>query len=357
MKKRFSEDQIHKILKESESGISTPELCRKYGISGNTFYRWRSKYGGLELNDLKRMKTLEEENSRLKKLYAELALENEAIKDVTRKKVVSREQKREALLLIKTRLGERKSCRLLQISRTGFRHRSRLQDKNMELKDRILTLAYKHKRAGYRQIHDFIRQEERVNHKRIYRLYSALGLKYRIKPKRKRVSLPAIPKIVPKKPEERWSMDFMSDSLYSGRKFRILNIIDDFGRFAVATQVEFSITSERLVRILNEVSEVRSLPKQIVVDNGPEFTSKAFLRWSFEKGVDIHFITPGKPTENAFIESFNGKMRNECLNENWFKNIEEAQRLVEDWRNFYNSERPHSSLGGLTPEEYLRRSA
>ncbi|AXR59553.1 IS3 family transposase [Leptospira mayottensis] len=271
--------------------------------------------------------------------------------------MVSREQKREALLLIKTRLGERKSCRLLQISRTGFRHRSRLQDKNMELKDRILTLAYKHKRAGYRQIHDFIRQEERVNHKRIYRLYSALGLKYRIKPKRKRVSLPAIPKIVPKKPEERWSMDFMSDSLYSGRKFRILNIIDDFGRFAVATQVEFSITSERLVRILNEVSEVRSLPKQIVVDNGPEFTSKAFLRWAFEKGVDIHFITPGKPTENAFIESFNGKMRNECLNENWFKNIEEAQRLVEDWRNFYNSERPHSSLGGLTPEEYLRRSA
>ncbi|MCL8268730.1 IS3 family transposase [Leptospira weilii] len=357
MKKRFSEDQIHKILKESESGASTSDVCRKYGISGNTFYRWRSKYGGLELSDLKRMKTLEEENSKLKKLYAELALENEAIKDVTRKKVVSREQKREAVMLIKTKLGERKSCRLLQISRTVFRYRCGLQDKNKELKDRIRSLAYKHRRAGYRQIHSFIRQGEHVNHKRIYRLYSELGLKYRIKRKRKRLSLPTVPKIVPKKSEERWSMDFMSDSLYSGRRFRILNIIDDFGRFAVVTKAEFSITSERLVRILNEVSEVRSLPKQIVVDNGPEFTSKTFLRWAFEKRVDIHFITPGKPTENAFIESFNGKMRNECLNENWFKDIEEARRLIEEWRIFYNSERPHSSLGGLTPEEYLRRSA
>ncbi|EMF89066.1 putative insertion element IS407 [Leptospira santarosai str. ST188] len=271
--------------------------------------------------------------------------------------MVSREQKREAIMLIKTKLGERKSCRLLQMSRTGFRHRFKVLNKDRELKDRILSLAYKHKRAGYRQIHDFIRQEERVNHKRIYRLYSELDLKYRIKPKRKRLSLPTIPKIVPKKSQERWSMDFMSDSLYSGRRFRILNIIDDFGRFAVATEAEFSITSERLVRILNEVSEVHSLPKQIVVDNGPEFTSKVFLRWAFEKGVDIHFITPGKPTENAFIESFNGKMRNECLNENWFKDIEEAKRLIEDWRNFYNSERPHSSLGGLTPEEYLGRSA
>lgn len=356
MKKRFSEDQIHKILKESESGASTSDVCRKYGISGNTFYRWRSKYGGLELSDLKRMKTLEEENSKLKKLYAELALENEAIKMLLEKKWC-REQKREAVMLIKTKLGERKSCRLLQISRTVFRYRCGLQDKNKELKDRIRSLAYKHRRAGYRQIHSFIRQGEHVNHKRIYRLYSELGLKYRIKRKQKRLSLPTVPKIVPKKSEERWSMDFMSDSLYSGRKFRILNIIDDFGRFAVVTKAEFSITSERLVRILNEVSEVRSLPKQIVVDNGPEFTSKTFLRWAFEKRVDIHFITPGKPTENAFIESVNGKMRNECLNENWFKDIEEARRLIEEWRIFYNSERPHSSLGGLTPEEYLRRSA
>ncbi len=156
--------------------------------------------------------------------------------------MVSREQKQEAILLIKTQLGERRSCRLLQISRTGFHHRSRLQDKNRELKDRILFLAYKYKRAGYRQIHNFIRKEECVNHKRIYRLYSELGLKYRIRPKRKRLSLPTVSKIVPKKSEERWSMDFMSDSLYSGRRFRILNIIDDFGRFAVAAKVEFSIT-------------------------------------------------------------------------------------------------------------------
>ncbi|MFB5754236.1 integrase core domain-containing protein [Leptospira kirschneri] len=160
-----------------------------------------------------------------------------------------------------------------------------------------------------------------------------------------------------KAPRERWSMDFMSDSLYSGRRFRILNIIDDYGRLSIATQPEFSIPSERVIKILNEAIEVYGLPKQIVVDNGPEFTSKSFLNWALEQKIDIHFTTPGKPTENAFIESFNGKMRNECLNENWFKNIEEARCLVEVWRNFYNSVRPHSSLGGLTPEEYLTRSA
>ncbi|MDV6237901.1 integrase core domain-containing protein, partial [Leptospira ellisii] len=131
----------------------------------------------------------------------------------------------------------------------------------------------------------------------------------------------------------------------------------EYYHYTLICKSELSITSERLVRILNEVSETYELPKQIVVDNGPEFTSKTFLRWAFEKGVDIHFITPGKPTENAFIESFNGKMRNECLNENWFKNLEQAEQIIQEWRNFYNSERPHSSLGGLTPEEYLRRSA
>ncbi|MDI7166174.1 IS3 family transposase [Leptospira santarosai] len=270
---------------------------------------------------------------------------------------MSREQKQKAIEFIKPKLGERKSCRILNVSRTGFRHKSKLFEKDKDLKDRIRELAYRHKRAGYRQIHAFIRKEERVNRKRIYRLYSELGLKYRIKRKRKRISLPSVPKIVPNNSGERWSMDFMSDSLYSGRKFRILNIIDDCRRLEIATRGEFSITAEKLIRILNEVSETYNLPKQIVVDNGPEFTSKTFLRWAFEKGVDIHFITPGKPTENAFIESFNGKMRNECLNENWFKNLEEAQRLIEDWRNFYNLERPHSSLGGLTPEEYLRRTA
>nr|WP_232397964.1 integrase core domain-containing protein [Leptospira kirschneri] len=181
-----------------------------------------------------------------------------------------------------------------------------------------------------------------------------LGLKYRIKRKHKRLSLPTVPKLLPKAPGERWSME---DSLYSGRRFRILNIIDDYGRLSIATQPEFSIPSERVIKILNKAIKVYGLPKQIVVDNGPEFTSKSFLSWALEQKIDIHFTTPGKPTENAFIESFNGKMRNECLNENWFKNIEEARCLVEVWRNFYNSARPHSSLGGLTPEEYLTRSA
>ncbi|EMO15019.1 transposase, partial [Leptospira santarosai str. CBC523] len=186
MKKRFSEEQIHKVLKESESGISTPEVCRKYGISGNTFYRWRSKYGGMELSELKRMKSLEEENGKLKSFTQNKPWSLKRLRCYL-KKVVSREQKQEAIMLIKPKLGERKSCRLLKVSRTGFRNRFKFFDKDKDLKERIRELAYKHKRAGYRQIHDFIRKEERVNHKRIYRLYVELGLKYRIKRKRKRL--------------------------------------------------------------------------------------------------------------------------------------------------------------------------
>uniref|UniRef100_UPI0030B86FE3 integrase core domain-containing protein n=1 Tax=Leptospira sanjuanensis TaxID=2879643 RepID=UPI0030B86FE3 len=154
-----------------------------------------------------------------------------------------------------------------------------------------------------------------------------MGLKYRIKRKRKKLSLLTIPKIVSKNPGERRSMDFMSDTLYSGRKFGILNIIDDCGRLAIAARSEFLITAGELIGILNEASESYSLLKQIFVDNVPEFTSKTFLKWASDQRIDIHFTTPEKLTEDAFIESFNGKMRNECLNENWFKNIEEASSL------------------------------
>ncbi|EMM88492.1 HTH-like domain protein [Leptospira santarosai str. 2000027870] len=190
---------------------------------------------------------------------------------------VSLEQKREAILLIQPQLGERKFCRILNVSRTGFLNRFKFFDKDKDLKERIRELAYKYKRAGYRQIHNFIRKEERVNHKRIYRLYVELGLKYRIKRKRKRLPLPTVPKLLPKAFGERWSMDFMSDSLYSPITFRILNIIHDYGSLVIAAKPEFSIPSERAVRILNETIEVYGLPKQIVVDNGPEFTSKSFL--------------------------------------------------------------------------------
>jgi len=184
-----------------------------------------------------------------------------------------------------------------------------------------------------------------------------MGLKYRIKNRKKRIHLNQIPIRLPNNSNIRWSMDFMSDSLYDGRKFRILNIIDDFSREAVQMKVGFSITGFHLVRIFEEIKSYRKLPDQIVVDNGPEFTSKIFLRWASENNVDIHFIEKGKPTQNAFVESFNGKVRTECLNEHWFRNIYEAENIIENWRTYFNTERPHSSLNGLSPLEYLEKTA
>jgi len=269
--------------------------------------------------------------------------------------VVSRSQKKEAAKLVTPVIGERRACKITGISRTAYRHKKMIKDQ--ELRNLIYEIAMKHRKYGYRQIHRYVSKTNIVNIKKIYRIYLEMGLKYRIKNRKKRIQLNQIPIRLPNNSNIRWSMDFMSDSLYDGRRFRILNIIDDFSREAVKMKVGFSITGFQLVRIFEKLKSLRKLPDQIVVDNGPEFTSKIFLRWASENNVDIHFIEKGKPTQNAFVESFNGKVRTECLNEHWFKNIHEAENIIENWRTYFNTERPHSSLNGLSPLEYLEKTA
>lgn len=161
--------------------------------------------------------------------------------------------------------------------------------------------------------------------------------------------------IVPDRPNCRWSMDFVSDSFASGRRFRTLNIVDDFTRECVAIEVDTSLTGMRVTRVLDNLASTRGLPSELVMDNGPEFTSKAMLTWASKKPIQLRFIDPGKPIQNAFIESFNGKLRDECLNEQWFLNLAEAQEELEEWRQFYNSQRPHSSLNYATPEEFANQ--
>ncbi len=156
----------------------------------------------------------------------------------------------------------------------------------------------------------------------------------------------------PAEPNQRWSMDFMADSLYDGRRFRTFNIIDDFSRECIGIEVDTSISGKRVVRVLESIGCSRRLPGAILVDNGPEFTSTAFLSWCESKGIDVHFIDPGKPIQNAHIESFNGRFRDECLNEHWFMNLDHARRIISNFRWEYNEERPHSSLGYLTPIEF-----
>lgn len=184
-----------------------------------------------------------------------------------------------------------------------------------------------------------------------------MGLKYRRKSRKKRYCGEQIPLHLPVHSNERWSMDFVSDTLYDGRTFRVFNMIDDCSRESIVQYVDFSISGLRLTRIFDDLKKTRKLPKQIVCDNGTEFTSKAFRQWAHENNVEIHYIDKGKPTQNAFVESFNGKFRDECLNEEWFTSLSHARSIIKAWRNDYNSERPHGGLNGLSPYEFIARIA
>lgn len=268
---------------------------------------------------------------------------------------MSRDQKKEATRIGKAFISERRSCKIFEIHRSVFRHE--YLEKDTELKEEIRSIAMKKRRYGYRRIYEKIIKNRKVNHKKVYRIYTQMGLKYRIKRKKKRHTGESRPLVIPGARNKRWSMDFVSDALYDGRRFRVLNIIDDYSREAVCQHPDFSISGKRVVRILEELIMTRPLPEQIVVDNGPEFTSKVFLKWAEDNKMDIHFIEKGKPTQNAFVESFNGKFRDECLNEEWFATIKDARNKIEVWRNEYNTERPHSSLNGLSPYEFIGRSA
>jgi putative transposase len=255
-------------------------------------------------------------------------------------------------------LSERRACRLVGMARTSCRYERQRQGREEKLKARLHTLAGERRRFGYRRLTVLLRREGwTVNHKRVYRLYRQEGLGVR---RRKRKRLGAVerqPLAIPVRPNERWSMDFVADALTDGRRFRSLNIVDDFNRECLAAQVDTSLTGARVVRVLEQLRELRGLPQVLVMDNGPEFAGQALDVWAYEQGVKLHFIDPGKPVQNAFIESFNGKMRDECLNEHWFTSLGEARETIEVWRRDYNEVRPHSSLGNRTPQEFTARGA
>jgi putative transposase len=193
-----------------------------------------------------------------------------------------------------------------------------------------------------------------INPKRTYRIYREEGLQVRTK-HRKKLIRPRIPMVVPDAVNQRWSIDFVSDQLANGRRFRVLNIVDDYSRECVSQIVDFSISGQRLAREFDRLT--RQLPKTIVCDNGPEFTSKAMFFWAKRTGVKLHFIQPGKPTQNAFVESFNGKFREYCLNLNWFAGLEDARSTIDLWRDHYNHVRPHRSLGKKPPAVFAREVA
>jgi len=211
---------------------------------------------------------------------------------------------------------------------------------------------------GRASLHVLLQREGiQVNHKKVQRLYREESLSIRSK-KRKRVAqVPREPKPPPERVNERWSMDFMQDTLVTGRCFRTLNVVDDFSREALAIEVAKSIPGPYVVRVLDRLVAERGAPELVVMDNGPEFTSRALDAWAYEQGIRLHFIRPGKPIENCFVESFNGKFRDECLSEHWFVDISHARRIIEGWRIDYNEVRPHSALENLPPRAFAKRAA
>jgi len=243
----------------------------------------------------------------------------------------------------------RRACQVLRLAESTYRYRSRRKEPE-GLRARLLELAAERPRFGYRRLHILlVREGWRVNHKRIQRMYREEKLAVRRK-RRKRVAQTARkPRVLPEGPNERWSMDFMADSLATGRGFRTLNVVDDYSRECLAIEVDSSLSGERVARVLERVIERRGKPASLVMDNGPEFASRALDAWAYERGIQLDFIRPGKPIENCFVESFNGKFRDECLNQHWFVSLRDARLEIEAWRQDYNRVRPHSALGGLPP--------
>lgn len=253
-------------------------------------------------------------------------------------------------------ISERRACRLASISRTSYRYQSEGVN-DAELRCRLKQLAAQYPRYGYLLLHGMLRAESLVqNKKRTYRIYTEEKLQVRTK-RRKKLQRPRVVMALPSAPNERWSMDFVSDQLTSGRRFRVLNVVDDYTREMVGQLVSVSISGQRVSRFLSSLIETRGKPRSMVCDNGTEFTSKAMFFWSKENQVALDFIQPGKPTQNAFVESLNGKFRNECLNQHWFRSIEEAEYEINKWRHHYNHVRPHSSLNYLPPVVFARQAA
>lgn len=251
-----------------------------------------------------------------------------------------------------TGVAERRAIRFTGFPSSSMRYRS-VRAPQEALKARIRHLAEEHPRWGYRMIHEVLRREGwAVNRKRVQRLYRELGLAVRRKGRRRRSQAPRLVRSPLEGPNERWSLDFMQDTLSSGRRFRCLTILDEYSRESLAIHVAHSIPAPAVVDVLERLHYERGLPKTIVTDNGSEFTSRAFDAWAYARGVKLHFIQPGKPVQNCFIESFNGTFRDECLNLHWFTSLHDARCTIERWRRSYNEIRPHSSLGRLTPREF-----
>jgi putative transposase len=268
--------------------------------------------------------------------------------------MVTPEAKRNAVMQMRESFGQslRRLCALVGLNRSSWHYKPK-PDTNEPIRKRLRELADERKRWGYRRLHYLLRREGiLINHKRTERLYREEHLMLRVKRRRKTT---AESRVAPPPPERRnqcWAMDFMSDNLNNGRRFRVLNVVDSYSRDFLGFEADTSITGKRVCGVLDRLVWFNGMPEIITVDNGPEFIGKALDAWAYRHGVKLVFNRPGKPVDNIYIESFNGRLRDECLNMNWFMSLDHARKLIDEWRDDYHSIRPHSGLGQLTPDEF-----
>jgi len=253
-------------------------------------------------------------------------------------------------------LSERQACRLLDVDRSSYRYEPQPRDDG-RLREEMVTLAKQKPRYGYRRLGVLLAKRGwKMNHKKLYRLYREEHLAVR-RLRRKRLVRPAAPVAELTRANQEWAMDFVMDGLATGRALRALTAVDEYTRECLAIEVDSCLSSRRVTRVLEWVIQQRGKPEAVRCDNGPEFTSRHFLVWCEEQQIRLIHIQPGRPMQNGRVESFNGRLRDECLNANWFPTMSEAKRKIEAWREEYNRERPHSSLGYRTPEEFARSAA
>ncbi|MDP7530135.1 MAG: IS3 family transposase, partial [Candidatus Scalindua sp.] len=338
-------------------GHNTGQICRKLGITEQTYYRWRKQYGGMKVEQARRFKELEAENARLKKLVADLSLDKEILKEAASKKLLSPAKRRCVIIHVQKTfskiVSERRACKVLGQPRSTQRYSSGTSGDEERLVQRIIELARDYGRYGYRRIMALLREEGwQINHKRMLRLWRREGLKVPSKqPKRKRLWFND-GSCVRHRPEYKnhvWSYDFVMSRSDDGRPMKMLTIIDEYTRECLAIVVERRLNSEDVLSTLFDLFIERGVPEYIRSDNGSEFTAKAVREWLSNVGVKTLYIEPGSPWENGYNESFNGKFRDELLNCEIFETLFEAKVLIERWRKEYNTFRPHSALGYLPP--------
>ncbi|KAB0663828.1 IS3 family transposase [Oryzomonas japonica] len=354
---RFTGTQIISILRETEAGMLVKDVCRKHGIGDATYYNWKSKYGGMSASDLKRMKEMEAELSRLKRMHADMALENHASEDLIEKKPLRPPEKRDAAiyLVAEHRLSVQRSCRCIGLSRAAYyRVPVYASETDHDVIKALNALVERHPRWGFWKCFKALRRLGQLwNHKRVYRVYCTLQLNQKRRTKKRLPQRIKQPLLVPQQPNQTWSADFVSDALYAGRRFRTFNVSDDFNRECLAVEIDTSLTGTRLVRVFGRLRPERGLPNVLRADNGPEFLSGDFVAWAETNGMAIQYIQPGEPNQNAYIERFNRTYREELLSMYLFNNLSEVREETYWWRNDYNELRPHDSLGDMTPAEYM----